>query len=58
MPKKPSRDWAWKRLREAAGEKRPPNYRKPDYMLNAHGQTVRFHVPHPTGRAQRGVLHV
>jgi hypothetical protein len=23
------------------------SYRKPDFMLNAKGQTVRFHVPHP-----------
>jgi len=44
---KPKRDWAWKRLTEAAGEKqRPPNYRRPDYMKNAQGRTVRFHVPY------------
>ena len=47
MPKKPPRDWAWKRLTESASEKRPMSYRKPDFMLNAQGQTVRFHVPHP-----------
>jgi hypothetical protein len=47
MPKKPPRDWTWKRLTEPAGKKRPLNYRKPDFMLNAHGQTVRFHAPHP-----------
>jgi hypothetical protein len=45
---KPKRDWAWKRLTQAAGEKkRPLNYRKPDYMINGDGRTVRFHVPHP-----------
>jgi hypothetical protein len=48
MPKKPPRDWAWKRLLEAASPKqRTLNYRRPDYMTNAHGQTVRYHAPHP-----------
>lgn len=45
--KKPARDWAWKRLTAPAGPKQPMNYRRPDYMLNAQGQTVRFHAPHP-----------
>jgi hypothetical protein len=44
---KPKRDWAWKRFTEAAGEKkRSTNYRRPDYMINAQGRTVRFHVTH------------
>jgi hypothetical protein len=44
---KSKRDWAWKRLKDTAGEKdRPANYRRPDYMINAQGRTVRFHVPH------------
>ena len=44
---KPKRDWAWKRLTEPAGEKKlPTNYRRPDYMKNAQGRTVRFHVPY------------
>jgi hypothetical protein len=48
MTKKPARDWAWKRLLEAAPPKeRTLNYRRPDYMKNDQGQTVRFHVPHP-----------
>jgi hypothetical protein len=45
------RDWMWRRLSEGAtGEKpkRPTNYRRPDVMTNAQGQTVRTHVPHPT----------
>src|SRR5262245_35973748 len=48
MPKKPARDWAWRRLLEGASPKqRALNYRRPDYMINAQGRTVRFHAPHP-----------
>lgn len=47
MTKKPVRDWAWKRLLEGASPKqRMLNYRRPDFMTNAQGRTVRFHVPH------------
>lgn len=43
-------NWAWRRLAEAgeAGTPRPTNYRRPDFMVNAQGRTVRHHVPHPT----------
>jgi hypothetical protein len=42
-------DWTWRRLEGTTGEKvkRPTNYRKPDYMINAQDQTVRQHFPHP-----------
>lgn len=46
---KRTRDWAWRRLAEGEGKQyRPPNYRKPDFMLNKQGKTVRQHCPHPT----------
>src|SRR5262245_43371858 len=49
MPRKPAKDWMWRRLLASpAGLKPALNYRRPDYMLNKQGQTVRFHVPHPT----------
>jgi hypothetical protein len=42
----------WRRLAEgqpgANKPKRAANYRRPDFMENAQGQTVRQHVPHPT----------
>lgn len=43
-------NWMWRRLSEGTGARkpRPTNYRQPDFMLNKQGQTVRFHVPHPT----------
>lgn len=48
---KPKRDWMWKRLANQATapdrKPRPVNYRRPDFMTNKHGQTVRQHVPHP-----------
>jgi hypothetical protein len=46
---KRTRDWAWRRLQSVApdGKPRPMNYRRPDYMTNAQGRTVRFHAPHP-----------
>lgn len=49
MPYVAKRDWAWKRLLEAAPEKEQKlNFRRPDFMTNKHGQTVRYHAPHPT----------
>lgn len=49
---KPKYSWMWKRLAEGAAAspkpKRPTNYRRPDVMTNAQGQTVRNHVAHPT----------
>ena len=46
---KRTRDWAWRRLAESAtGQLRQANWRKPDLMVNKHGQTVRSHVAHPT----------
>src|SRR5262245_39170123 len=45
------RDWTWRRLlgTPADGSKPAPlNYRRPDFMTNAQGKTVRFHAPHPT----------
>lgn len=45
---KPKRDWAWKRLLGSATPKqRMLSYRRPDFMQNAQGLTVRFHVPYP-----------
>jgi len=45
---KPKRDWMWKRLLESAPpQQRAMNYRRPDFMTNAHGRTVRYHAPHP-----------
>jgi hypothetical protein len=45
-------NWMWRRLeeREAASQRRrrTVNYRRPDFMTNAQGQTVRQHCPHPT----------
>lgn len=45
-------NWMWRRLeeREASAQRRArvTNWRRPDFMTNAHGQTVRAHVPHPT----------
>jgi hypothetical protein len=35
------------------------NYRRPDFMTNAQGLTVRFHVPYPiTPAAERFMEHV
>lgn len=46
---KRKRNWMWRRLAEGpTKERRPTNYRRPDFMLNKHGQTVRQHCPHPT----------
>jgi hypothetical protein len=46
---KPKRDWAWRRLLEnAPAKERTLNYRRPDFMTNKHGATVRYHAPHPT----------
>lgn len=46
---KRKRDWAWRRLLEnAPAKERMLNYRRPDFMQNARGQTVRYHAPHPT----------
>jgi len=48
---KQQRDWAWRRLLGVSGEGgkvKPLNYRRPDFMENKDGQTVRYHVPHPT----------
>jgi hypothetical protein len=46
---KPKRDWAWRRLLENAPPKqRALNYRRPDFMTNKRGQTVRYHAAHPT----------
>src|SRR5262245_28391456 len=43
------RNWMWRRLLESAPPKeRALNYRRPDFMTNKHGQTVRHHAPHPT----------
>ena len=43
MPKKPARDWCWKRL--AANSVEPSyatkGYRKPEYKINARGMTVK-----------------
>src|SRR5262245_47477081 len=57
---KPKRDWAWKRLLgSAAPQQRTLNYRRPDFMTNAQGMTVRFHVPYPiTPAAERFMGHV
>jgi len=52
---KPKRDWAWRRLLGASGEGgkvKPLNYRRPDFMENKQGRTVRFHCPHPTKAAE------
>lgn len=42
----------WRRLAEGPAQaprpRRLPNYRRPDFMENAQGQTVRQHAPHPT----------
>jgi len=51
MPTKPARDWAWRRLLSVPADGKAPtplNYRRPDFMTNKHGQTVRYHAPHPT----------
>jgi len=46
---KRKRDWAWRRLLEnAPAKERVLNYRRPDFMQNKDGQTVRYHAPHPT----------
>jgi hypothetical protein len=46
---KRKRDWAWRRLLEnAPAKERVLNYRRPDFMTNKQGQTVRYHAPHPT----------
>lgn len=45
---KRKRDWAWRRLAERGGPPQPTNYRRPDYIVNAQGRTVRNHAPHPT----------
>lgn len=49
---KRKRDWAWRRLAEGPPgtprQPRPANYQRPDFMTNKQGQTVRYHVPHPT----------
>lgn len=52
---KRKRDWCWRRLEEPAGERQPrvANYRRPDFMTNKRGQTVRFHAPHPTTPAAK-----
>ena len=43
------RNWMWRRLAEGPEGKnrRPTNYRRPDYMINKQGETVRYHAPHP-----------
>jgi len=45
------RDWMWRRLAEgptgSPRQRRPVNYRRPDFMENSQGQTVRQHAPHP-----------
>lgn len=50
---KRKRDWTWRRLLENAAEpkQRTLNYRRPDFMTNKHGQTVRYHAPHRTKAA-------
>lgn len=51
---KPKRNWAWRRLLESAPPRqRATNYRRPDYMTNAQGKTVRYHAPHPKKAAMR-----
>jgi hypothetical protein len=48
---KRKRDWAWRRLLGVPADgsaPKPLNYRRPDFMTNARGQTVRYHAPHPT----------
>jgi hypothetical protein len=48
MPRTSPYNWAWKRLLGAATpNQRRLNYRRPDFMQNAQGMTVRFHAPHP-----------
>lgn len=50
---KRKRDWAWRRLAESGGKVQPTNYRRPDFMTNAQGRTVRQHAPHPKKAAIR-----
>ena len=53
MPKR-KRDWTWRRLLGVpadGGAPKPLNYRRPDFMTNKHGETVRFHAPHPVKAA-------
>jgi len=54
MPTKLARDWAWRRLLSVPADSskpKPLNYRRPDFMQNKHGETVRFHAPHPVKAA-------
>lgn len=44
----------WRRLEEGEARERKPrptNYRRPDFMVNKQGRTVRQHAPHPTTSA-------
>jgi len=53
---KPARDWAWRRLLSVPADGKTPkplNYRRPDFMTNKRGETVRFHAPHPTKAPMR-----
>lgn len=47
-----ARDWTWKKLEDRQRDRqRHASSRRPDYMENASGLTVRYHVPHPRTEA-------